>query len=658
MRSFRSVSYSARRRRLDAGPRVRRLRNRRGFALAMALMFTLAIGALATSAIVLTSNATLMAKAVDRQRELSYAAEAALQIGKSQLNFDPAALPDSNESQIITNSPVYAADGTTLPNVKVNVWVGPTGSTTGQFGRFASVVAQAVDSRGYGFVRRLELVQESFAKFAYWTNSEKIGSTVIYFNSGDELWGPVYSNDIIHIGSGGAKFHDDVSTSQTISGINYGTFLKGYHQHATPINLPSTSILTNLPAYAHLAGYDFTSASSTSISNVRTRIEFIATDIAGTGDSLDIRDGFFRVYNANSGNYNWLRGNWPGGSTTSNYINCGDWHTIGGQAQFFPVAIHNTSWFKTLMMANGMNSSQANSEATASVQTILSHAGARCYPGGDPHLVAVARTTSINDPATGAHYTTAAIQKGGTDTTFTPVDAYGSWVKYSDTPNATVAAKRPDVAKYLFPLYRGYNSNVKGVVTFNGNVAVSGTVRGRVTMYAQNGNILVIDDVRYADDPSLGVCADILGLLSDDNVVVADNAINTPQDVNTGSGTTWKSLDDTQDMYIQAVLMALNTSFTVENYSSGPTNALNCAGNTDGRGCLYETGGIIQDSRGPVGMSSGEGYVKRYSYDRCAAVNPPPYFPTTGRFTANRYFELDPVGFNVVQLFKSLTPGS
>ncbi len=57
---------------------------------------------------------------------------------------------------------------------------------------------------------------------------------------------------------------------------------------------------------------------------------------------------------------------------------------------------------------------------------------------------------------------------------------------------------------------------------------------------------------------------------------------------------------------------------------------------------------------------SGEGYVKRYSYDRCAVINPPPYFPTTGRFLDNRYYELDPVrvkSTTIGQLYKSLTPG-
>ena len=644
MRSNRSASLSHHR----LAPRG--AQNRSGFALGIALMFTLAIGALAISAIVLSSNATLMAKAVDRQTEMKYAAEAALQIGKSRLNFDPSALPDSGETEIMTNQPVYAADGTALPNVSVNVWIGPTGSTTGQFGRFASVVAQAVDNRGSGYVRRLELDQESFAKFAYWTNSETCcGGLTIYFNNGDELWGPVFSNDIIHIGSGGAKFHSNVSTAQTISGIGYGTFLKGYTQHATPISLPSTANLSNLTGYAALAGYAFTPPTSGDETTVLQRIEFVATDIMGTGDSLAIQDGFFRLYTAKSGKTAWLRGD---GSAVS--TNCGDWHTVNGVSVFFPVAVHKTTWFKTLMQSPTgiLTLAQAKAESSATTATIMGHAGARCYLGGDPHLVAVARTTSITDPGTGANYTTAAIQKGGSDTTFTPADQYGAWSLYSNSPNAAISAKRVD-AKYLFPLYRGYNINVKGVVTFAGTIGVSGTLRGRETLYSKGGTIVILDDMRDADDPALGTCADILGLLADNNIVVADNAINTPQTF-TGS---YKSYDDTQDLYVQAVLMALNTSFTVQNYTTGPTNALTCAGSTDGRGCLYMTGGLIQQNRGPVGLSSGQGYIKQYSYDRCAAVNPPPYFPTTGRFQNNRYFELNPVGFNVVQLFNSLTPG-
>ena len=187
----------------------------------------------------------------------------------------------------------------------------------------------------------------------------------------------------------------------------------------------------------------------------------------------------------------------------------------------------------------------------------------------------------------------------------------------------------------------------------NGTVGVSGTLRGRVTLYS-NANVTVLDDIRYATDPggannSRVSCPDILGILADKNIVVSDNGPNTPQNS--------RDVDDTKDLFLHSVVMAMGTSFHVEDYSQGPTNVNDCEGTNNGRGCLYMTGGLIQDSRGAVGTSSGTGFVKRYSYDRCAAIRPPPYFPTTGRYLDNRYYELDPVGFDPTALFKQITPG-
>jgi hypothetical protein len=102
--------------------------------------------------------------------------------------------------------------------------------------------------------------------------------------------------------------------------------------------------------------------------------------------------------------------------------------------------------------------------------------------------------------------------------------------------------------------------------------------------------------------------------------------------------------------------MALGNSFRTQNYNGGPTAVNNCETTTNGRGCIYLSGGLIQQNRGPVGLSSGAGFAKRYSYDKCAVVNPPPYFPTTGRFQDNRYLELDPAGFNATNYFRSITP--
>ncbi|NIP78739.1 MAG: hypothetical protein GWM90_05865, partial [Gemmatimonadetes bacterium] len=55
--------------------------------------------------------------------------------------------------------------------------------------------------------------------------------------------------------------------------------------------------------------------------------------------------------------------------------------------------------------------------------------------------------------------------------------------------------------------------------------------------------------------------------------------------------------------FIHAVVLALD-QFTVENYSSGSDSAEPCEGTTNGRGCIYLTGGIVQAQRGPVGLTS------------------------------------------------------
>lgn len=55
-------------------------------------------------------------------------------------------------------------------------------------------------------------------------------------------------------------------------------------------------------------------------------------------------------------------------------------------------------------------------------------------------------------------------------------------------------------------------------------------------------------------------------------------------------------------------------------------------------GMLNLIGGVIQKKRGPVGTfnsstgAQSSGYGKNYSYDRRMAVNPPPFFPTTGNY--------------------------
>jgi hypothetical protein len=627
-------------------------RGRRGSALMLVLIMTMVIASLAMSAIFLTSSSAMLSRSFNKERDLRYAAEAGLAMGKSRLNNDPYALPDSLFATIVSAADVTGADGSIVPGMKVSVYAGPTGSTTGQFGRFASVLAVASDAAGPRLVRRLELAQENFSKFAYWTNSEKTASGgTIYFANQDNLWGPVWSNDDINIASSGATFHDEVGTAKSIFGKTYGNFIKGYTENAPAIVLPDNAALSKLPGYATSGGFNFTAPTSGDENTVRFRIEFVNIDLDGNGDATGVDEGFFRVYQANNGETAWLRADYT--TTLSNAHNCGDFHPAGptGTVKFFPASAHATTWFRqTIDSAPGVWTSKAKADSAASLTEIMSGSGhdtgsnSRCLPGGDPQLVAIERKSSGWGNAG---------KKGGEDSTFTASGDKGHWKQWTGAVDPRLPALRTD-ANYLFPLYRGQNPGTKGVIYVNGTVAISGTLRGRVTIHS-NSNIVILDDFRYASDPASPNfrCSDVLGIIASNDVVVANNALNTPIYVN-GS---YRVLDDQGDVYIHAVLMAIGTSFRVEDYSSGPDDARKCGGIDSGRGCLFVTGGLIQARRGAVGLTDGTGFIKRYAYDRCANYNPPPYFPTTGRFLDNRYYELDPVQLDVAQIFQLLTPG-
>src|SRR6185437_5164139 len=102
-------------------------RSRRGIALFVTMFFVAAVGALALSAIYLTENASLLSKSYEREDDLKYASEAALAIGKAEINFNPAALPDTGYVQLLADKQVMTADSNVIPGVTVDVLVGPTG---------------------------------------------------------------------------------------------------------------------------------------------------------------------------------------------------------------------------------------------------------------------------------------------------------------------------------------------------------------------------------------------------------------------------------------------------------------------------------------------------------------------------------------------------
>jgi hypothetical protein len=72
------------------------------------------------------------------------------------------------------------------------------------------------------------------------------------------------------------------------------------------------------------------------------------------------------------------------------------------------------------------------------------------------------------------------------------------------------------------------------------------------------------------------------------------------------------------------------------------------------RGTTRLIGGTIEDRIGQTGTMSGtflHGYHDDLSFNRCLLQYPPPYFPTTGRWTRSQVFVVNPQGFNPATWF-------
>lgn len=153
-------------------------------------------------------------------------------------------------------------------------------------------------------------------------------------------------------------------------------------------------------------------------------------------------------------------------------------------------------------------------------------------------------------------------------------------------------------------------SDLNGAIFVDGPVYMEGTLDGEITVVATD-DIIITDDLIYemsdSDGKPLAGCDDMLGLVSNNDVIVADNTANR------------------SDVVINAAILTLGDSFTVEDYRHGSP-----------RGTLTIYGSLSQKVRGPVGTIGyhgiATGYQKDYHYDNRFLDVPPPYYPTTGQY--------------------------
>jgi hypothetical protein len=619
----------------------------------MALLMALVVASLAVGAIMLSGTTNLIGRFHVKDAEMRAAADAGIEWARDTLNGTTTILPQFGFVTLVNAQPVRDASGTIIPGYTRSVFAGRSGATTGQFGVFASVISRIDDNAGRAVVvRRGELTQESFAKFARFDDTT-ISS--VQFRNGIQVFGPIHTNGVLYVGSSPgnpAIFHGPATTASTINAAANGVWRVGYRENVARINMPSPADLATLEVYSDLGQTSLVGgAVGTGVYNPQVRVEFVPVDINNDGDFTDENEGFMRVYRADNTTANHLNyvtaRRWNAGSASDPNVlspNCGD--VAGGV--FMSAAAHTNG--TPAPHNHDLGSTLRNQRAS------LRSANRRCYLGGDPRL------TNGWQTVTGAP------------------GNYGRWIKWPGygAGNAPAAVNNKNIhpgmgggttggvggmADYLWPINRPFNPNFKGVIYVEGSVGVSGVLRGQVTI-ATTSNIMLADDLTLVTPPGSvpdcdqngAVYSDILGLLTPHFMILEDNNVNAPFFTTApagGAASYWTNYDDSADETLHAAVLTLNSVLS-EDIFNGSDNSHVCAGANIGRGCFNMVGAAIQGKNAGRMASSGggaTGWNPQWTYDRCDGIKPPPYFPTTGRYFENRYYEIDPVGFTVAGWF-------
>lgn len=638
-------------------------KNRKGFALLVVLLVSIVGAVLALASGMMATSNQLTQAASDRAVIVDDAALSGLEMERSRLNARLDTVP--------LNGYTTVENSYTVPNsggVKRTTYISRIGnsdslSTTGEFGVQAEVVSRAVDNFGNVAIRRVEMYQESFARYASFTDIAKSTSgATLWWALGAQAQGPVHSNDTIYVWNGTpqpqATFHDKVTTAAVVLNKSAADFRKGQPlEKIAKIPLPTNADLDILKNIAARAGYVFTPDIVTGDSALATmRIEFVGVDIDGDGATTGPDEGYFRVYKVRAtpsasrwAGYGYALARTPtiqtsGGWTSCTYnvakctpvltaavgqngggapidsmlysYNCGVVKTIAGRQAIDTVL--------AMQPLDSLGSDYRNK--LKKKQDAFDDGNTRCFLGGDERL-------SPNG-------------------VFRAVDSTGYWVARTSGSVPAVVAARADGA-YLWPLSPAYNPNFRGVIFAEGKVAVSGTVRGRVTL-ASRAVMVIAHDLRQATSPAIttGTCTaddDIIGLFSGSYVMYSDNSLATPQRRMNNAGNGWnarKDLDPSSgrpDITIHASILALK-SVAAEN-----SNAPGGSQPYVDRGTTRLIGGTIESRTGQTGTMSGStlhGYHDDLSFNRCALKYPPPYFPTTGRWTRTQFYEVNPLTFS------------
>lgn len=192
----------------------------------------------------------------------------------------------------------------------------------------------------------------------------------------------------------------------------------------------------------------------------------------------------------------------------------------------------------------------------------------------------------------------------------------------------------PDSSTYSAPITEDLNTFAPNGVAYlkQGDIYMSGTVKGKFTVGcgessgAGSGNVILVDDIVYPDNPMTwdseqnkyvpnNDCKNMLGILATNNVVIADNAANVAN----------------KDIHIDASIFCAQGGFKMENKTIPPS------------GTLYLRGGVVAAKEELLATTKKDaltaGYNKFVIFDERFFLSIPPSFPNTGKLEVMSWAE-------------------
>lgn len=650
---------------------------RRGSALILVLLMTLAVAALAVAAIFMSSSATLLSRFYDKERRFAYAAQSGIDRVVSRLQLDTTfAITSTTAVSALDITTLATAADSSLAGVTVRVWAARTGDTTSTGPITIALLAQVADVTGTRYVRRVDLRRLHFGQWSLISNAATTSASLPFANSA-LVAGRVHANGNWATITQ-ASYRDSITSVGTVGTTNAANLRTGKGERQRRIPWPHPDTLMARYSSAAVAGGD-TLRFDVSAS-FPPRVELVWLDL--DADTVADRDeGFLRVFElADNGNQDFVDkievrsdGLSGGGNAYIRWDDrtiqnqCGAFYRRNGVWQFFPVATHRAAWAWSIIdsaFATPGPPSGGNANSATAVRAILTRPTARCFPTGSPYLVNTERFTNIaGSIGIGNSFSYPFGQQdlshryGGQDTTLTMTvrqcDLNTAGTQCGGGSIYTVGAWRTLSAvvgrESLVPLDR---NNRGAVAHFDSNIRLSGVVAGRVTV-AVDGSVRIVDHLTYAGGPNSlnSDCAHLLGVVSREFIRIEENLIAHRTRVGGSAGATSVTMLGGADHFpLHGAFLSVTEYFGVEgnDFRQNNANFFICDGSNVTMGCIRHIGSAAMNFTRSFSTGTPRGGRYAVTPDVCLESSGyrPPLFPETNRYKVLR--SLDVRSYHVV----------